>query len=422
MTFDPAAALDLLGRINFRDQDYSRGFVGGELARRLASEDPDRATAVAEGIAPATWRADALLSVADRLPADQRARRLVLVDRALAAARAEADPEMRLVRIGEVAEHLLDLGEAVQAKALFDECRALYAGLAFKYSLRPIHLLIRLGRADLPSARELIEKIPRPGDRALIYGNIAARLAASDPAEAERLLGIAAGLGAPDGVTLRVCQEMARADLPRARRIALARATAFDRAEALLFAAGSLPASGRAAARGLVREAMSEADGPSDGPVLAAASLPALMPLVEPIDPALVPELFWRGVAALAPENDPRVDFGLDDVLRLAPTLARYDRTVAAALFEPVMKAKAAEWKKANETPITVILALVAVDPRRAVEAVEAMPEPDGTNTRGANWARIRLAMFLGKDDEAQLWRAPSGMASSVLGQGDILH
>ena len=60
-----------------------------------------------------------------------------------------------------------------------------------------------------------------------------------------------------------------------------------------------------------------------------------LLPLVEQIDPTLVPELFWRGVAARPPIGNPRTLFHRTPT-GLALLLGWYDREVAAAVFEPV--------------------------------------------------------------------------------------
>ena len=61
----------------------------------------------------------------------------------------------------------------------------------------------------------------------------------------------------------------------------------------------------------------------------------AALALVERVDPELVPEVFWRAIAARPPIGDPRKAMDYPS-LRMVPFLARYDREVAAALFRPV--------------------------------------------------------------------------------------
>ena len=205
-------------------------------------------------------------------------------------------------------------------------------------------------------------------------------------------------------MTLRICQNMARADLPRARRIALDQKSARARADALIFAAYGLPPSQRPAARDLVRQALAELDrvhDPSDMPRL--YLITADMPLVESIDPGLVPELFWRAVADMPAADDPRVEYGRDDGLRQALLLARYDRQVAAALYEPAARASSRRGTDAGQMIPLEVMLLAVLDPLRAVAAVEAMPEPANLETTGPNWSRIILSDQLGRDDE-MLW------------------
>ena len=63
-----------------------------------------------------------------------------------------------------------------------------------------------------------------------------------------------------------------------------------------------------------------------------AAVAAALLPVAERIDPRLVPELFWRAVSLHAPRPVAEVRVRR----RLALLLARYDRSVALAFFEPL--------------------------------------------------------------------------------------
>ena len=135
-----------------------------------------------------------------------------LADRVLAAARAEPQAKYKVWQLGEAAELLLDLGETERSKAIFAE------GLPIAQKLGPAdnpvlgYFASRLGRVDLPSALALIDN----GDRAedlLAIGNLALRIAASHPAEAERLAEKVRGLPRGGGSVLRTCQNMAATDL-----------------------------------------------------------------------------------------------------------------------------------------------------------------------------------------------------------------
>ena len=60
-----------------------------------------------------------------------------------------------------------------------------------------------------------------------------------------------------------------------------------------------------------------------------------LLPLVEQIDPALVPELFWRA-SPRGPRSEILAPLGEFSNSVLVILLAWYDRDVAAALFDPI--------------------------------------------------------------------------------------
>jgi hypothetical protein len=424
MVFDPQAAIEALGRTTFQQPGDYLSFLKCEISGRLARDDVAAAVILAETIAEPHWRANALVEICAGLPADQADRKRQLIDRALAAARAEPLAKRKVWYLGEVAGLLLDLGEAERARAVFAEGLALARKLGPDGSDAIAVFASRLGQVDLAAALELIGHDDGEDDYALAIGNLAARIAATQPAEAERLIGTIRGRRRGLGAVFRACQNMAPADLSRARRIATALDDAGMRSAALIFAAYGLPASERTAPRDLIiRQALRGFDrssGPADrGRWL----LPALMPLAEAMDPALVPEFFWRTIADLGVANDPRSEYGRYDVLGQAILLARYDRAVAAALLEPAAKASPARGHDAGEmTPSEVIL-LGVIDPRRAAAAVEAMPEPTDLGTDGANWSRIILSEAIGDDDTGRwkrIWSIFSGLGG-VLGRRDVL-
>jgi len=425
MVFDPAATLEALEQTTFRNMEhYYQSFLRRELARTMAREDPEEAAAVAESIPDAFRRAEALVDVCVEMPDDQRTRKRQLIDQVLLSARAEPVPKWRVWQLGEAAELLLDVGETDRAKAVFAEGRPIAERLGPDAIGIVGYFASRLGRVDLPAALALLGEVEQDESHIVAAGNLAARIAAINPAEAERLVRKIRGLRGSFGVTLRTCQNMARTDLPRARRIAMDQESAGGlRASALIFTACGLPPSQRQAARDIVRQALPELDRARDEFHLYRTYVAACMPVVESIDPALVPELFWRTVADLAIADDPRESYGRDDVLGQALLLARYDREVASALFEPAARASAARGADAGQMVPNELLLLAVIDPRRAVAAVEAMPEPANLDTRGVNWSRIILSDHLGRDDEklwSHIWAIFSGLGG-VLGRRDVL-
>jgi hypothetical protein len=404
MVFDAPAALQTLERTKFQREATYQSTLRRDLVRTLVENDPDEAAAVAETIPEAHRRAEAFVEICVRLPDNQRVKKRELAERALVSARAELVPKLRVWQLGEAAELLLDLGETERAKAVFTEGRATAENLGPDAVLYTGFFAARLARVDLPAALALIGRTEDPEDRALQLGNLAARIAASHPAQAEEQAAKISGAIHSLLVTLRICQNMAPADMARARRIAMGQEDVAFRIASLVFTAYGLPPSERNAARGLTRQALAEADQARSKFHPELRMLAALMPIVEQIDPALVPEFYWRTVADLGVANDPRDEYGREDALRLAALLARYDTQVASIVFEPAVRAGAVRGTAPADLNVAELDLLAVIDPRRAVALVESLPPPADLEARGANWSRIMLSAQLGRGDEAQ-WR-----------------
>ncbi|HZW35036.1 MAG TPA: M56 family metallopeptidase [Isosphaeraceae bacterium] len=104
-------------------------------------------------------------------------------------------------------------------------------------------------------------------------------------------------------------------------------------------------------------------------------------------------EVFWRAVALRAPGDDPRTDFGHPEppMVAEAMLLSRYDRRVAATLFQPVAAfERSRPLRDTNDITSSILLAWVCLDPRQAVAVVESLP-PARTLKIGepANWRGI---------------------------------
>ncbi len=138
----------------------------------------------------------------------------------------------------------------------------------------------------------------------------------------------------------------------------------------------------------------------SPGTQDAASVAAALLPVAERIDPALVPEFFWRAVALRGP-SQPRVDQTASPDAALAMLLARYDREAAMVVLDPLLDR---ESSGRFATVMDVVQALSAVDPARAVARVEAMPEDSGIGIDALQYpknnARIELALYLAEPPE----------------------
>ncbi len=130
-----------------------------------------------------------------------------------------------------------------------------------------------------------------------------------------------------------------------------------------------------------------------DAAIIAAA----LVPVAERIDPALVPEFFWR-VASFRVTPKPQMDAAARPDARLALLLARYDRDAAKVVLRPILD----RGPTADDIKRTgVVQAVEAIDPARAVALVEALPEDSNAefnpfkNVKSS--ARVNLAAFLGR-------------------------
>jgi Carboxypeptidase regulatory-like domain len=409
---DPPGVLERLDSIKF-ERAASREQIRALVVLALAQTDGDEAASVAESIPDAGARAGVLVDLADALSDSERLRRLSVLAQAALQAKAAANLDDRLFQMGEVGERLYELGEIDKAKVLLAEGRTLAGQFADKSS--PIRGLfaIRLARVDLPAALAIVND-QTDKERADGYlGNIAARLAVDNPAEAERILDrIDNSLGRTAG-TLRICHKMAAVDPVRARRIAERTRGAVYRAEAFIFLA--LGQKGRdlqgavesfqAGLRELDRYAEEETEDALRG------RLPAgLLPVVEGLDPALVPEIFWRVVALRPPSGDPRKAMDYPSA-RLAVFMARYDREVASVLFQPVVT----DLQKIDDPGTRYASYLdtwALLDPKAAAIRIKKMTPNKGTDAN-ANWTITQIVQLMSMANEARwksVWRSHSGL------------
>ena len=111
------------------------------------------------------------------------------------------------------------------------------------------------------------------------------------------------------GSLRRFAWKMAKADPARARKLVEESQTQLDRPQLYLFLALGLKSRDPAAAHQAFQTAMQGIDRlMKEGPEYSAmqGGRWVVLPLVEQIDPALVPELFWRALATRLPTGNPR--------------------------------------------------------------------------------------------------------------------
>ncbi len=421
---DPARVLEAIAAKPFKEGWFNDS-LRSDAAKAMLAEAPDEALAVVESIESAERRSYAFADLCDRLPRDDRAGKLRLLDRTLLAARAVPDPAHKIVGIATIAEHWIDLGETDRAAKLLREFEPVARALSTKGwdAYARGHFAKELSQIDPPAALKLIEVLGEgedfEPDRYRL--NIAQELAGRDPAAAERVLD---DLKRPASIVRhgpRIVHAMALKDPARARRIADRMATfpdevrtfPFHHPYALGMMALALADTDKAAARALLEESYRELAGLAkegrrafqdmeDAAVVAAA----LLPVAERIDPSLVPGYFWRAASWRGTATAASRSRSMPDAV-LALLLARYDRDVARALLEPLVSGGLS--KPGGEAGSS-LLAMAAIDPRRAVTLLETVPDdPDaGLNPfrNPKNEARLQLAGALAARPEDRWDRA----------------
>ena len=153
----------------------------------LAERDFEDAAAVAESIADPVARSRALIQLVDLLPASQRDRKLPMLDCALQQARIATIASDRLLQMGEVADRWYDLGEIERAKVLFAEGLKIADQFTDKTDSALAAFAVRLARVDLPAALAIAKDFKGHRQESSLLADIACRLAAENPAEAERI-------------------------------------------------------------------------------------------------------------------------------------------------------------------------------------------------------------------------------------------
>jgi hypothetical protein len=377
---DPLGALERAETTKF-ERPWALNAIRGRVALQLARSDPGEASAVVEAIDEPGDRAGYLVDLTDAMPESERPRRIDLLERAALQARAATDVRIRLWQTGEVAARLYELGEADRARALFAEGKGLAEAMADKAD--PIRGVFgaRLARVDLPAALAMIGQLTDPERRQEYLGTAAWRVATVDPAEAERLVRQIEDDGDRGVAIERVVRILARIDLPRARALAGLADSAEHRAHAWLFLAEGVAGTDRAATLDAFHRAVAEFDRLRDGPrSFFINPVAIILPLVEAIDPALVPEVFWRALALRETSFNPRNILGMGggDWHTLPMVLARYDRAVAALAFEPGLAYAGDALPRGDRYSSILAVTEAVIDPRRAVALVESMPPRPG--------------------------------------------
>ncbi len=397
---DPASVMDVLESAKFLNNVWEAR-IRTAVVPVIADTDPEEAASIAEAVVDTDWRARALIGVVDALPAAQRARKIALLDRVALHARSAPDAVQRLWWIGEAAEQLHELGEVEKARPLFAEGLRLANEITNKKEYRRAYFAAQLAPIDPAAALAIAKEFKGARVGGSFRVVLGLRMMDQDPAEAlwfwKEMHGLrSAGIRA-------VFARLPMGDPARAQRF-------FDRLRATnlravgwefyAFLALGLKANDASASRRAMGEVLLGMDGlMKERPEQLQDGSKNLLPIIERIDPALVPEVFWRYVASRPPSANPRTIsvYSPTDLIR---HLAWYDREVAAALFESSRHRIEHTEDRELATWYSEFEAWSSFDPRAAVARLEKIPV--GADLR-PNDARIRVASSLGLADKRRL-------------------
>ncbi|WP_435006864.1 carboxypeptidase regulatory-like domain-containing protein [Tundrisphaera lichenicola] len=410
-----------------------------EAALAQFEDDPARAMAtIGDDLDPAS-RAAGWLALEEFGPRTDRARRGELLGLALADVHRSGDSEAKVRLLGRIADRWLELGSVERARPLLLEGKGIIdARPKDRWSFELEEFAESLAAIDLPAALALFERRGwtnvSPTDAATLNrhkGQAAIRLAAIDPAEAERLI----GPPTPDfyerpGVVLRVARKMATLDLDRARRIL---ETIDDESGpgtspnpalvpfGLGAIADALSGTDPARARGLLVEAfgglrkIAVEGSPGQGQPSIANLMAELLPVVERIEPDRLAERIWLLAASRAPSVQEPGAQEIEGTFALAMLVTRYNRAVADAIAAPALERLPDFLVDSNgsysNNLATIFKSLAAYDPRAIVPLLRSLPEttrvppPErDTWTAASIEAQFRLAaaQILGFPPEAR--------------------
>ncbi len=393
------------------------------LAVGRSEVDPRNALETLDAIGGA-YASITALGLFDRLGATARPEfRRELLERALRRAREIEEPGQAASQLARVADRWLDLGDVDRGSGLVREAQVLAEKPRPQTFPDPRDdLALALARVDLPSALKLVEGRAEAQQYQVdtIRSGIVKRIAATNPAEARRILGMIQDQRRRSA-RRAACLRMAAEDLPAARALAAEDKDPMVAALLPAVAARARAGSDPDGARTLLLESAERLGKLDDNPAgrpSPAVALARLLPLAVRIDPDRAPGYLWLALSRRPPLSAlpepmpmmPQVRQHYLDLAELAVLVARYDREAAEAVFAPVaarLVGLADElWGLGNEGP-ALFKAAGAFDARVAQSLLGALPEdpapPVGRPTGGPDFrhhskaqARLALAESLG--------------------------
>jgi hypothetical protein len=407
---DPGRVLEEIEKKPFANPWYD-DYLRRAVVKRVLHDSLEEARTIADAMRDPGFRVTAYLDLYAAIPAGAKAEQRKLLADALVHARSIPAADHRVIYLGQVAEKLLALGDKETASKILREGEeaakqlptsawAGYARGAFAESLAML---------DTGAALEMIKELKDPREFDRHHGNMAVMLAATNPAEAERVLGMVREDWQRGQYAQRVCYHMVAVDPKRARYLGEQIKHVFHKAYTQGLMAKALAKSDPQQAKELLADAYALLDGQAAkgeedfNNFVGSSSLAAmLVPVAEEIDSASAAEFFWRAVSFRVPHvRDARLEsfdtqnpMGWMADASLAEAAARYDRAVAELLIEQAAPALLAA-KSSNH----LFEAAALTDPALALRLLEQLPE-DGKK----DYFREKIAIRLMRDGDA-LWR-----------------
>ncbi len=239
--------------------------------------------------------------------------------------------------MGKIAVHWLELGEIDKAKALFAEGLKIANQSTDKTDFKRGMFAAMLARVDLTSAEAIASDFKGDAQQGRILGNMAFHLVSEQPAESERLWKQTANMRRLAVMDTVLSWKLAGVDPAAALRVIEGRSNPSLRPQLYFYLALGAKARDQSISRQAIRAGLRGLDQLlEERPLSYMLAAGGLLWVIEQIDPALVPEVFWRNIASRQPYGNPRAVHADGPTTRIAE-LAEYDRDVAAVLFEPTL-------------------------------------------------------------------------------------
>lgn len=404
---NPSQAMEIAEKAKFAEPMMRDG-VKAYAARSVLKETPDEALALIESLEDPIGRTHGYRQASDLLPTSEKDKKRSLLSLGFVHAQGIKDPALRLIFLGQIAGRLLELGETDRATKILRDGQT----VAKEISTSALAGFGRgafaeeLTRIDVPAALALIKGLTDVHEFDRHHGNIAQRLASTQPAEAERVWQMIKQPIMRDGYALRVCYAMTPHDLPRARQIAGKISDPYTQAYTIGQMALVVSQTDKAVARQLVDEALTSLATVAArqretylNTQCAASTAATLLEVIERTDPQRVSEVLWRTLALRGPRcEDDREEIGrLGTDAVIAMLVLPYDRSIAQALLDPILvRLPRLVAGGASYIPNPLFAAPAVIDPQRAITLVEGLPtEPNPSRRQGWTVQRNLVARIL---------------------------